>query len=338
VPTVTLARYENDGTATMVAASGGDGDDPFKIGTRWSLEDPSVLALVRQTGRPARIDDYSELPGVVAAETRRAGICSAVGSPIVVGGRLWGVILLSAGADPLPEGIEARVADFTELLATAVANAETRAELAASRARIVAAGDESRRRIERDLHDGVQQQLVTLALALRSIEAAAPLEREELREQVSQVAEGLATVLDELREMSQGIHPAILSAGGLGPALRTLARRSAVPVGLDIRGGERRLPAHVEVAGYYVVSEALANAAKHARASAVHIELVADDGAVRLSIRDDGVGGADPERGSGLIGLRDRVEALGGTIEIASPAGGGTSLLVTLPFDRVAAP
>ena len=210
-------------------------------------------------------------------------------------------------------------------------NEDLRAQkLAASRARIVAAGDETRRRIERDLHDGMQQQLVSLALALRSAETTVPAELRELRAQVSQVAEGLKDVLEELQETSRGIYPAILSEGGLGPALRTLARRSAVPVELNVRC-DRRLTEGVEVAAYYVVSEALTNAAKHAHASLVHVELEAEDAIVHLSIRDDGVGGAAPGQGSGLVGLEDRVAALGGTIDIASPNGAGTSLFVDIP-------
>jgi signal transduction histidine kinase len=209
-------------------------------------------------------------------------------------------------------------------------NEELRAEkLKASRARLVAAADETRRRIERDLHDGAQQQLVSLVYALRSAEETVP---PELQTQVSDIAEGLTSVLEELQEMSRGIHPAILSEGGLGPALRTLARRSAVPVELDVRGN-RRLNKEIELAAYYVASEALTNAAKHAHASVVHVEVNADDSIVQLAIRDDGVGGADPNRGSGLVGLGDRVEALGGRIEVASPAGRGTSLLVRIPIE-----
>jgi signal transduction histidine kinase len=211
-------------------------------------------------------------------------------------------------------------------------NEDLRAQkLAASRARIVAAGDETRRRIERDLHDGMQQQLVSLALALRSAETTVPAELRELRAQVSQVAEGLKDVLEELQETSRGIYPAILSEGGLGPALRTLARRSAVPVELNVRC-DRRMTEGVEVAAYYVVSEALTNAAKHAHASLVHVDLEAEDAIVHLSIRDDGVGGAAPGQGSGLVGLKDRVAALGGTIDIASPNGAGTSLFVDIPY------
>jgi signal transduction histidine kinase len=229
----------------------------------------------------------------------------------------------------LPPDTEARLASFTELVATAIANAEGRTALDASRARIVAAADQTRRRIERNLHDGTQQQLVSLMLELRMAEATEPSDVSELRAQLARTADGLRGVLEELQEISRGIHPAILSKGGLEPALRTLARRSALPVKLDLRAG--RLPEHVEVAAYYVVSEALANAAKHAQASAVHVELDVQDAAMRLAIRDDGAGGADPGQGSGLIGLSDRIQALGGTFHITSPPGGGTALLAEVP-------
>jgi signal transduction histidine kinase len=206
-----------------------------------------------------------------------------------------------------------------------------RDELAASRARIVAAADETRRQIERDLHDGAQQRLVSLALELRATQAAVP-PGGELEGQLARVAEGLARAIDELREMARGIHPAILSEGGLGPALNVLARRSPVPVQLDVRA-EGRLPERIEVAAYYVVAEALTNAAKHAHATVVDVDAVAVDGVLRLTVRDDGAGGADRAGGTGLTGLNDRVEALGGTIAVASPVGGGTSVDVTLPLD-----
>ena len=209
----------------------------------------------------------------------------------------------------------------------------SRVELAASRARIVTAADETRRRIERDLHDGVQQRLVSLALAQRQAEAIVPPELGELQEQLSGVVDGLTGVLDELQEISRGIHPAILAQGGLNVALKALARRSAVPVELEVRV-ETRLPEPVERAAYYIVSEALTNTAKHARASVVHVAVEARDGVLGLSIRDDGRGGADPTRGSGLIGLTDRVDALAGTIQVASPIGMGTTLLITLPIEE----
>jgi signal transduction histidine kinase len=248
-----------------------------------------------------------------------------------VDGRLWGLIAAGSSLEqPLPPDTETRLASFTELVATAVANAESRAELLASRARIVAATDEARRRIERDLHDGIQQQLVSLILELRMAGAAESAGAEELRAQLARTAQGLGRVLDELQEISRGIHPAIMAQGGLEPALRALARRSAVPVELDLRAG-RRLPDPVEVAAYYAVSEALANVAKHAHASVVHVELGTSGAMVRLAVHDDGIGGADPGRGSGLTGLGDRIEAVGGTLQVTSPAGSGTTLLIEIP-------
>jgi signal transduction histidine kinase len=205
------------------------------------------------------------------------------------------------------------------------------AELTASRARIVTAADETRRRIERDLHDGVQQRLVSLGLELGAVEAAMPA-GDALKARLARTVRGLTGALEDLVEISRGIHPAILAKGGLTPALKTLARRSAVPVELAVRA-ETRLPAPVEVAAYYVVSEALTNTAKHGHASAVHVDVETRDGVLELSIRDNGCGGADPRRGSGLIGLTDRVDALGGTIEVTSPLGEGTTLVVTLPIE-----
>jgi PAS domain S-box-containing protein len=203
-------------------------------------------------------------------------------------------------------------------------------EVEASRARIVAAADETRRRIERDLHDGAQQRLVSLRLEVQVAEAMTPPELQDVRERLSCISGGLIEVLDELRRLASGVHPAVLTEGGLDPALRALARRSVIPVELDIRLGHR-VPECVEVAAYYLVSEALTNAAKHSKASVVRIEVVAEEGVVVLAICDDGIGGADPTRGSGLIGLGDRVEALGGTLEISSPTGGGTAIRVTMP-------
>jgi signal transduction histidine kinase len=219
-----------------------------------------------------------------------------------------------------------------ELVATAIANAESKSELAASRRRIVAASDDARRRIERDLHDGTQQRLVSLRLAVRAAQSNLPSDLSDLRSELSRIATGLAGAVEELQELSRGIHPAILAQGGLAPALRTLARRSAIPVALDLRM-DRRLPAPIEVAAYYVMSEALANAAKHAQASRIDISVTPRDGRLVLSIRDNGIGGADRSRGSGLVGLTDRVEALGGSISIESPPGAGTRITAELPLD-----
>jgi signal transduction histidine kinase len=292
----------------------------------------NVSTRVFETGRPARIDSYADASGPVGVIGRETGFRSAVATPIIVEGRLWGVMAAGSSREPpLPPYAEGRLAEFTELVATAIANAESRAALAASRARIVAAADETRQRIERDLHDGIQQRLVTLMLGLRAAQAAVPAQLGELEGELSRVADGLASVFDELRDISRGIHPAILSERGLGPALRALARRSALPVELDLHV-ERRLPAHIEVAAYYVVSEALTNAAKHAYASVVKVTLDTHGATMRLAIRDDGIGRADPCKGSGLVGLRDRVEALGGRLQVISPSGRGTTLLIEIPL------
>jgi signal transduction histidine kinase len=286
---------------------------------------------VFETSRSARIDDFGDDTSPYAFAWRSAGLRSTVGAPISVEGRLWGVVVAASMSDePLPADTEARLSGFTELVATAIANAEANAELKASRARIVATADQTRRRIERDLHDGAQQRLVTLALQVRAAQAKVPAQLDKLTADLDHVAAGLASTLDELREFARGIHPAILANGGLAPALNTLVRRSSVRVTLDMRL-RARPPEHVEVTAYYVISEALVNAAKHAKASMVHVLVDLADGVLRLDVRDDGVGGADPARGSGLIGLRDRVEATGGTFRLKSRHGEGTHLLIELP-------
>jgi signal transduction histidine kinase len=239
------------------------------------------------------------------------------------------MIAVGSGHGSLPHDTEHRMTEFTDLVATAVANAQNRTELLTSRARIVAASDDARRRIERDLHDGAQQRLLALAFRLRMV--AAPHESDEVRTEITEVAEDLVGVIEELREICRGIHPAILSTAGLRPALRALGRRSAVPVDMDLRI-DGRLPEPVEVGAYYVISEMLTNAAKHSRATLVEVEVEASDGTLRVRVRDDGVGGADPLRGSGLVGLKDRIDALGGTSSMHSPAGGGTTLSCELPI------
>jgi signal transduction histidine kinase len=245
------------------------------------------------------------------------------------------ILTLLGGADgpgPVGEDAESRLAGFAELVATMISDAVIRADLNDWRARIVAAVDESSRRIERDLHDGIQQHLATLAVRLRAAALDVTAEPDELRDVLAQAADATIAALDEVREIARGIHPAVLSEGGLGPALRALARRSTVPVELAVSTGGR-LAERVEITAYYVVSELLTNAVKHAHASVVRVTVVQQDGTLRLSIRDDGVGGADPARGSGLLGLRDRVEGIGGTILIQSPAGAGTAVFVSVPLD-----
>jgi signal transduction histidine kinase len=241
-----------------------------------------------------------------------------------------------ASKRPLPAGAEAPLARFTELAATAVANAGAQAELTASRARIVAVADAARRRIERDLHDAAQQRLVSLAAQLRVVRAAAPAQAGELATQLDDAITDADSLLEELAEIARGLHPSVLADGGLGPALTMLARRSAIPVQLDIRV-EGRLPEPTELTAYYTVSEALTNAAKHSRASAAEIEVAAVLDTLRVCVRDDGCGGADFSLGSGLTGLRDRVEAIGGWIALTSPRGAGTAVEIALPL-RIPAP
>jgi len=325
-----LSRYETGDTLTMIGKwSRAGGYVP--VGERYPLESGTVGSLIDETRRPGRVDVDAEAFKSLPTVVRDLGWVSVVGAPILVEGRLWGLVGISSTTEQsLPLSTEERLTEFTELVATAIANAESRAELTASRARIVATADAARRRIERDLHDGAQQQLVSLALELRAAQTALPSGLTDQRAELSHVVEGLTTVLEELREISSGIHPAILSEGGLEPALKMLARRSPIPVKLDVRV-EGRLRESVEVAAYYVVAEMLTNAAKHAHASAVYVDVAGANGVLRLSVRDDGVGGADPARGSGLVGLRDRVEALGGTVAVDSPRGDGTVIEVALP-------
>ena len=328
-----VGRFEPDGSAAIVVGTVGEEPIELPVGTRVELVDYLASAMVWRTGRPALVDEdqWSNATDPVADDLRAWGIRSMVASPISVEGSLWGVVTVLTRRGPFPSGTAERMADFTELVATAVGNAENRAQLAGSRARIVAAADETRRRIERDLHDGIQQRLVSLSLELRLAQSMTPPALPELDTKIGRVADELNGAVDDLREIARGIHPAILSEGGLGPALRTLARRAAIPVELDV-AAIGRLPEPIEVAAYYVVSEALTNATKHARASVVHVAVEERDGYLHLSIRDDGVGGADPALGSGLIGLRDRAEALNGSIEVNSPAGKGTLMVVVLPL------
>jgi signal transduction histidine kinase len=326
-----LTRYEEDGTVTAVSGWTTQGGYIY-VGRRYELEG-TVSGVIFETGRPERVDNYADAPGEAPEAAREMGWQSSVGAPITVEGRLWGVLaVVSKSEQPLPHDTEQRLVEFAELFATAIANAEGRAELDASRARIVATADATRRQIERDLHDGAQQQLLSLALEVRAAQASMPKELSKHRDDLSHIAEGLTTVLDGLREIALGIHPAILAEGGLGPALKTLARRSPTPVELDVQD-DGRLPEPVEVAAYYIVSEALTNAAKHSRASNVQIDVQADDRALRVTVRDNGVGGADLAAGSGLLGLKDRAEAIGGTITLESRRGAGTTLTAELPRD-----
>jgi PAS domain S-box-containing protein len=328
-----LCRYEADGSVTIIAAEP-DPNMDVSIGARYPLDANNVLGLVSSTGRVARRDSFDDATGEVAELARRGGVRSAVGAPVTVEGRPWGAIAVWSKRGPLPGDTEQRLVAFTDLVATAIANTESRAQLTASRARIVATADATRRQIERDLHDGAQQRLISLSFELRGVHDALPPELDDHRAALEEALDGLTGALDELREMAQGIHPAILTQGGLGPALKTLAHRSAIPVELDVQT-EGGLPERVEVTAYYVVSEALANAAKHGRASVVHVAVRTQDNMLNVCVRDDGIGGADPDRGSGLLGLKDRAEAIGGSLSLESAGGAGTSLYVELPLDDV---
>jgi signal transduction histidine kinase len=327
-----IFRFDSRGTVAILAARGPAGEDVDTVGTPWVPEPPSALASVLATGRSARYD--ADTAAHRPEYFRELGIRSTIAVPITVEGRSWGAISVYSRRDPFPPDTEPRLADFTELAAMAIANAEAHAKLTQSRARIVATADETRRRIERDLHDGAQQRLVSLALGLRVMQGRTPPEAADLRAGIAQAVDDLAAVSEELREISHGIHPAVLSQGGLGPALGTLARRAAVPVEVRIDTARRFSPP-VEVAAYYVVAEALTNTAKHADASRAEVVVREQDGLLRLRVVDNGVGGARVQEGSGLTGLRDRVEALGGSIEVKSPADEGTVIDVSLPIDPV---
>ena len=324
-----VIRFDAGPECVLVGASRTDEREP--VGSRWKPKDLYVSTRVLHTGHSARVDeaDLDSVGGPDADVLRLRGSLHQMGSPVVVDGRLWGTMTLDS-EEALPPDIDRRLASFVELMATAIANAENRSELAASRKRLVAASDEARRRIERDLHDGTQQRLVSLALAVRAAEAEVPTRSPELRAKLSNIATGLGEAVEDLQELSRGIHPAVLTEAGLGPALETLALRSPITVDLKVKTRER-FPEAVEVAAYFIASESLANAAKHSQATHIAITLAFDNERLRLALRDDGIGGADPARGSGLTGLRDRVDALGGTLDIETGLGAGTSLTATLP-------
>jgi signal transduction histidine kinase len=320
-----IGRYEPDLTFTYLAA-GGRMPTPG-LGDRLRLGGSNLASKILRSGQPESISS-DDVSGPIAAFAHTLGIRNAVGIPILVDDGIWGA-MLAGWTQPHEISSETvdRMAEITELVGTAIANAENRSALVESRARLVAAGDDTRRRIERDLHDGAQQRLVTLALKLRSHQSTVPAEWAPL---FGDVASGLEEILEDLRELIHGIHPAVLSDGGLSPALKGLARRAPLPVKVHVRI-PRRPPERIEVAVYYIVAEALTNVAKHAQAAEVVVDVEATDGVVRVSVSDDGVGGAEPSRGSGLLGLRDRVDALGGTMTLRSPPS-GTSLLVELPI------
>jgi len=326
-----LLRYDEDGTASVVGSYGAS-DAEIGVGSHVSVDRGQLWERVAQSRRAECTDHLREGSDALAKSLRDVGMAAAVAVPIVVSGRPWGAIVAAWTHPDMAGGdTEIRMAQFTELVATAVANAESGAELAASRRRIVATYDEARRRIERDLHDGAQQRLVSTVVVLELVRKQLGDANGPLAELAEEALENARRAMDEVREIARGIHPRILSSGGLGPALRTLARRSVVPVTVDMQT-DARWPENVEMTAYYVASEALTNAVKHAHASEVRITADVDDRSIMLTIRDDGVGGADPTRGSGLIGLHDRVAALGGDLAVHGEPGAGTVLTAQIPI------
>ena len=322
-----MVRYESDDTFTVIARSGARAH--FPVGSRWPLGAKNTLtAIILETGRPARVNSYAGFTGPLADEVRAGGVRSSVAAPIIVEGRVWGLVgISSVRDDPPPADTEARLASFTELVATAVANTESRAELTASRRRLVAAADDSRRRIERDLHDGAQQRLVHTVilqkLALRALQNGDA----NLGELMTEALRHTEEAQFELRELAHGILPAALTRGGLRAGVESLVSRVSLPVSVEVT--VERLPAGVEATAYFVISEALTNVVKHAHATGAEVIARVEDGKLRIEVRDDGIGGARGQ--AGLEGLKDRVSALGGHFELDSPTGGGTRVCALLP-------
>jgi signal transduction histidine kinase len=330
-PSATIVRYESADIAAIVGGWSELGTPLFSVGSTISRDSGTVIGRVHETGEPQRVEAYSDAPGPLAQTLREFGYRSSVAAPVKVGGRLWGALLATTRSpEPFPEGSEQRLGDFADLVAQAIANADAYEKLAASRTRIVEAGDAERRRLERNLHDGAQQRLVSLALQMRVADGMIDDAPEEAHQAVADAQAQLSAALDELRELARGIHPAVLTERGLEPALLSLSGRAPVPVEIEAVPNER-LPEAVEAAAYYVVAEAITNAAKYAGASHVTVGVRHSNGKAVVRVADDGVGGADPARGSGLHGLVDRVEALSGHLDVDSPPNGGTRIKAEIP-------
>ena len=324
-------RYEGDDTATIVGrhSRAETADDVFQLGMRLPAGEDTGIGQVLMTGAPARVHDYTERPGEIADNMRRMRYRSSVSAPIVVAGILWGAVGI-ASAEPLPVDTEARLGAFCELVSLAVASAQARADLSASRARLVKAGDEQRRKLERNLHDGAQQRLVSLALTIRLARRQLETKPEAVAASLEGAAKELDLALEELRELARGLHPAALTEQGLGPALANLAKR--LPIEVDLSAPDERLPENIEATAYYIVSEALTNVVKHAQARKAKVDMTLAGEVLKFEITDDGRGGADPFAGSGILGLRDRAEAVGGTLFVISPPGKGTVVTAQLPL------
>jgi signal transduction histidine kinase len=329
---LTMCRYEQDGELTIVAHRGAQ-KPQLQPGRRIRHDDPhSVTATVRRTGQPARQDTYNDTHGSIGQVIERLRFRSGVGVPIVVDGRVWGVTVANwMSEQPPPPDTERRMAQFGELLDTAIANADGRDQLNASRARLLTTADDVRRRVVRDLHDGAQQRLVHGIASLRLARGALQDDDGELRSLVDEALENVERGNAELRELAHGILPASLTRSGLRAAIWTVVSRLDFPVGVDVP--DQRFPAEVEASAYFIVAEALTNVFKHAEATSAEVTASVTDGALRVEVRDYGIGGADPD-GVGLLGLQDRAAALGGWLTIQSPAGGGTVVGASLPLAR----
>ena len=329
VEDTTMIRYEADGTVTAVA-NWSEHDASIPAGTRLPAGGENIASLVLETGQPARIDDYAKATGALGAYVRELGVRSAVGTPIVVDGRLWGAMITASWqAQPQPPDTEARTGEFTELVATAISNTEARSALTASRARIVAATHEERRRVVRDLHDGAQQRLVHTVITLKMAREALHDDGDTAPALMTEALENAERAMAELRELASGILPSVLTEGGLRAGVEELASRMPLPVKIDVSVG--RLATAVEATAYFVVSEALTNIAKHARAGHAEVTARIEDGTLAIDVRDDGVGGARAD-GSGLVGLADRLAALDGRLRVESPADGGTLVAAAIPL------
>jgi signal transduction histidine kinase len=332
-------RYDGDVAVTVGRWQQDEAPTGFHVGTRVPLTGSDGLtAIVARTGRSARIDDYGGVRGRAAELMRQNGYRAAVAAPIVVGGAMWGLLLVTS-AEPAALGADAerRLGGFAELVALGLESAEAREQLNASRRRILRTAFEERRRLERNLHDGAQQRLVSLALQLRVLEGLLERDPEAARGLVSNARSELALAMSELRELARGLHPAVLSERGLAAALESLADSAALPV--HVSGAtEERLGDAVEAGAYFVVAESITNAVKHAHASRIAVRLARAPGALRIEIEDDGRGGADPAAGTGLRGLADRIEALGGRFAVADRDGGGTVVAVHLPVSGAGRP
>ena len=326
-----IMRYDGGATATVVGAWNDGAMPTIPVATRLDLDGDTVVARVLRSGRPQRVDRYDETGGTLAETLRSFGYRGAVAAPVNVGGRLWGALAVATRSeDPLPQGLERRLCDFADLVAQALANADAHEQLAASRARIVEAGDAERRRLERNLHDGAQQRLVSVALDLRMVGASLEKDPAAAAKILAGAQDQLARGLDELRELARGIHPAILTERGLGPALQALLNRTPIPVEIAELPDER-MAEPVEAAVYYVVAEAITNVAKYARASKVTVSVRRSNGRATVTVTDDGVGGADPAHGTGLRGLADRLEALDGRLDLDSAPERGTRISAEIP-------